>query len=165
MTKKRCLSSLLINWLHKSIGITFTLALFFLGEVFLSGCQKREKTSEHSSDFWEIGVKVINGTGVQRLAWFATWDLVNRGFNVYGTGDTSDKIEHTIVVDLKDPTGKNARVITEELKVMRRFLGLPTKNVISPEVDVKIDSSRFVEVLVILGEDYRRFFPNIVSTN
>lgn len=164
MTKKRRLSSLL-TWLHKSIGITFTLALFFLGEVFSSGCQKREKTREHSLDFCEIGVKVINGTGVQRLAWFAAWDLVNRGFNVYGTGDTSDKIEHTIVVDLKDPTGKNAWAIAEELKVMRRFLGLPTKNVISPEVYVKIDSSRFVEVLVILGEDYRRFFPKIVSTN
>lgn len=162
MTKKRVL---IINWLHKSIGITFTLVLFFFGEVFSGGCQKREETSEHSSDFWEISVRVINGTGVQRLALFAAWNLVNRGFNVYGTGDTSDKIQHTSVVDLKDPTGKNARAIAEGLKVRRRFLGLPIKNVIRPEVDVKIDSNRFVEVLVILGEDYRLFFPKVVPIN
>ncbi|MGQ9678576.1 MAG: LytR C-terminal domain-containing protein [bacterium] len=149
----------------KSIGIIGTLVLLCLGGAFSNGCQKQEKTSECSTGFFDIGIKVINGTGIQRLGWFVAWNLVSRGFNVYGIGDTCVDFKNTTVVDLRDSTGKNARAIADGLKVNKRILFLPINNVTLPVVDVKVDSSRFVEVLVILGEDYQLFFPKVVPIN
>ncbi|MCR4423286.1 MAG: LytR C-terminal domain-containing protein [candidate division WOR-3 bacterium] len=104
---------------------------------------------------------MINGTGINRLAWIVAWDMTSRGFNVYGTGDTCDNFDCTVIVDLRDSSGGKARAIAEGLKVKKRTGRLPIKKVLLPRVEVKIDSSRFVDVLVILGEDYRLFFPTV----
>ncbi|NPV13543.1 LytR C-terminal domain-containing protein [candidate division WOR-3 bacterium] len=108
---------------------------------------------------------MINSTGVHRLAWLVAWDMINRGFNVYGTGDTCDSFEHTVVVDLKDSSAKNARAVAEGLKAEKRIAILPMKREMLPRIEVKIDSTRFVDVLLILGEDYQVFFPAVEPFN
>jgi hypothetical protein len=125
------------------------------------GCEKRERPEQQHADFWGVGVKVINGTGINRLAWIVAWEMTSRGFNVYGTGDTSENFDCTVVVDLRDSSGRNAHAVAQGLKMKKRTGRLPIKKVLLPKVEVKIDSSRFVDVLVILGDDYRIFFPTV----
>lgn len=154
------------NWLRKGIELYIILVLgLSLGIGLSSGCQKKSRREKSNPEFFGVGVKVINSTGVHRLAWIVAWDMINRGFNVYGTGDTCDSFEHTVVVDLKDSSAKNARAVAEGLKAEKRIAILPMKREMLPRIEVKIDSTRFVDVLLILGEDYRVFFPAVEPFN
>lgn len=154
------------NWLRKGIELHIILFLgFSLGIGLSSGCHKESRREKSNPEFFGVGVKVINSTGVHRLAWIVAWDMINRGFNVYGTGDTCDSFEHTTVVDLKDLSAKNARAVAAGLKVKKQIAILPIKKEMLPGIEVKIDSTRFVDVLLILGEDYRVFFPAVEPFN
>ncbi len=107
-------------------------------------------------------VDVVNGTGIHRLARAVEQELLSRGFNVYGTGDAVVHYQRTVVRDLRDPQGKTAQAVARALAVKRRFLCFHWGEQITPEVEVEIDSSRFIDVEIILGDDYQRFFPQVV---
>jgi len=105
---------------------------------------------------------VVNGTGVHRLARAVERELLNRGFNIYGTDDTQTHYHQTVVVDLRDPEGKNARAVALALAVRKRIFALRWGGMIMPAVEVRLDSSRFEDAEIIIGDDYRQFFPQAV---
>ncbi|MGQ9707592.1 MAG: LytR C-terminal domain-containing protein [bacterium] len=105
---------------------------------------------------------MVNGTGIHRLARAVEQHLLNRGFNVYGTDDYPIHCQQTTVVDLRDPAGKNARALALVLAVRKRFLFFRLPSRVMPVVEVRLDSSRFVDAEIILGADYKQFFPGVV---
>lgn len=113
---------------------------------------------------WEFEVgrvrlAVVNGCGVAHLAATVSDLMQKRGYDVYEVGDTRERPEHTTVVDLRDPNGANADSIARSLAVERRIFGLPTGRLELPAVAAVPDTNRWPEVEVVLGRDYRRFFP------
>ncbi len=113
-------------------------------------------------DIESVRIEVINGCGAVRLARSVADDLQLRGFDVYDVGNAEQLYERTVVVDLRDPAGENARKIAAALAVQPRFWFVPIGDKLMPEVVVQLDSSRYLEVGVVLGEDYRFFFPEVV---
>jgi len=146
---------------RQSWGYPLFFCILFTGLIGAIECGKKVEPSREGKAVSEIGIKVINGTGVRRLAWTIAWDMVNKGFNVFGTGDINQSYQKTVVVDLKDKEGNNARTVALALGTERRFLGIFPKEKLIPAIEVKIDSSCYVDVLLILGEDYSCFFPSV----
>ncbi len=109
-----------------------------------------------------VRIEIMNGCRVDRLARSVADELKLRGFDVYDVGDADGYHKRTVVVDLRDPTGGNARKIAAALTVQPRFWFVPRGDKLIPEVTVQLDSSRYLEAGIVLGEDYFRFFPGIV---
>lgn len=107
-------------------------------------------------------MKVINGTDVTRLGRAVERDLLNRGFDSYGVGDTSRHYDRTTVVDLKTPDGRNGQAVAQALAVQRYLWWIPIGRKQVPPVVVSIDSSQFIDVFVIVGDDYQKFFPGVI---
>lgn len=107
-------------------------------------------------------VEVVNGTGIHRLARAVERELLNRNFNVYGAGDAGTHYQHTVIVDLRHPEGKMAKEVAKALATRKKFLFFHWGKPIAPPIDVRVDSNRFVDVEIIIGDDYRRFFPQVV---
>jgi len=110
----------------------------------------------------QVRMEVVNGCAVPRLARAVADELEARGFVVYGVGNADEVCGQTVVVDLLDPSGGRAEDVAEALSVRRCWLfGLPTGGRLLPGTAVRLDSTRFLEVLVVVGRDYRLFFPNL----
>lgn len=107
-------------------------------------------------------VEVVNGTGIHRLARAVAWELLSRGFNVYSTSDAEAHYQRTVVRDLRNADGKMALAVARALAKRKRVLFLNWGEPIIPPVEVKIDSGRFVDVEIILGDDYQQYFPEVV---
>jgi hypothetical protein len=86
-----------------------------------------------------IKVEVLNGTRTKGLARRATLYLRDRGFDVVGSGTNSEPRATTIVYDRSSHPGW-ARLVA-------RALNAPVVNL--------PDSSRYLDVTVILGADWR----------
>ncbi|MEN9980080.1 MAG: LytR C-terminal domain-containing protein [candidate division WOR-3 bacterium] len=104
-------------------------------------------------------LEVLNGAGVHRLGRAVERELLARGFDVYRVGDVDSSYEQTMVVDLRDPQGMNAQAIAAALAVRRKLFWFYQPEVKLPLVRVAVDSGSFYEVRLILGRDYRQFFP------
>jgi len=109
-----------------------------------------------------VTFEVTNGCGVPRIARAVADELSHRGFGVYEVGNDS-AWEHTAVIDLRDPEGARAEAVAAELSVARRFWFLRLRERLSPEWLVGLDSSRHVDLRLVVGSDYRRFFPDVVA--
>jgi hypothetical protein len=48
------------------------------------------------------------------------------------------------------------------LSVQRHWRKLPLGPKAVPETRVQLDSARYLEVRLVIGDDYRRFFANVV---
>jgi hypothetical protein len=86
-----------------------------------------------------IKVQVLNGSGVTGLAARATRYLRDRGFDVVESGNYSEKLDSTLVLD-RGGKGEWARLVA-------RALGVPL-------VETRPDSTRLVDVTVVLGSDW-----------
>jgi LytR cell envelope-related transcriptional attenuator len=87
-----------------------------------------------------VRVQVLNGTTVRGLARRATMVLRDRGFDVVETGTVSGAHDTTVVRDLSghpDWANRIARVLA------------PAR------VETRIDSSRYLDIAVILGSAWR----------
>lgn len=109
-----------------------------------------------------IRLVVVNGCALPRLARAIADELEARGFAVYGTGNSPEVYEHTTVVDLLDPEGGCAAKVARALSVRPRKWFLPVGRKVMPAVTVELDSARLLEVLVVVGGDHKRFFPDVV---
>ena len=108
-----------------------------------------------------LRMAVVNACGQPYLAGAVARELEARGFVVYGVSNAAESRARTTVVDLLDPAGGNARLVAQGLSVEPRFWVFPTGERLTPVVEVRLDSSRYLEVAVLLGADYRSFFPQI----
>ena len=86
-----------------------------------------------------IKVEVLNGTKTKGLARRATLYLRNRGFDVVGAGTETEPRATTVVYDRSSHP--------EWARLVARALNAPVVN--------KPDSSRYLDVTVILGADWR----------
>jgi hypothetical protein len=87
-----------------------------------------------------IRVQVLNGTKTRGLARRATMLLRDRGFDVVEIGTTNENRDTTLVLDLSGHPDWTRRVA--------RALG-------SARVETRIDSSRYLDITVVLGATWR----------
>jgi len=109
-----------------------------------------------------LRMEVVNGCGMPRVGRAVADELQMRGFDVYRVRDEQEHSLKTTVVDLRDYAGGNARTMARALSVQRRWRKLPLGPRATPETRVAVDSSRYLEIRLVLGDDYRRFFPRAV---
>jgi len=109
-----------------------------------------------------LKMEVVNGCGAPRVGRAVADELQMREFNVYAVRDGREHSSRTTVVDLRDPTGRNAQTMARALLVQRHWRKLPLGAKAIPEVRVELDSARYLEVRLVIGDDYRRFFADVV---
>jgi len=109
-----------------------------------------------------LRMEVANGCGVPRVGRAVADELQMRGFDIYAVRDYREHLSKTTVFDLRDPTGGNARKMARALSVQRRWRKLPLGPRAVPETRVELDSSRYLEVRLVVGADYRRFFADVI---
>jgi len=117
---------------------------------------------ETVSDAKSLRMEVVNGCGTPRLGRAVADELQMRGFDVYAVKTDRERSPRTAVVDLRDPTGRNAQTMARALSVQRHWRKLPLGPKATPETRVELDSGRYLEVRLVIGDDYRRFFANVV---
>ena len=87
-----------------------------------------------------IRVEVINTTPARGLARRATMHLRDRGFDVVETGTQSKTLDSTLVLDRSGHP--------EWARLVARALG-------GARVEARLDSSRYLDVTVLLGTSWR----------
>jgi hypothetical protein len=113
-------------------------------------------------DAKSLRMEVVNGCGTPRVGRAVADELQMRGFDVYAVKADRERSPLTTVVDLRDPTGRNAQKMARALSVQRHWRKLPLGPRAVPETRVELDSSRYLEVRLVVGADYRRFFADVV---
>ena len=128
------------------------LALLVWGGARLWTGRARETTSAAPADARapegvRIKVEILNGTKTRGLARRATTYLRDRGFDVVGSGTNPDQFANTIVLDRSGHP--------EWARLVGRAMNAP--------VATRPDSSRYLDVTVILGNDWHApalpFYP------
>ena len=109
-----------------------------------------------------LRMEVVNACGTPRVGRAVADELQMRGFDVYTVRAGQQRAARTTVVDLRDPAGGNAQAVARALSVQRHWRKLPLGPRAVPETRVEIDSARYLEVRLVVGEDYRRFFAHAV---
>ena len=117
---------------------------------------------ELESDAKLLRMEVVNGCGAPRVGRAVADELQMRGFDVYAVRNDRVHSARSTVADLRDPTGRNARTMAYALSVQRHWRKLPLGPKAVPETRVELDSGRYLEVRLVIGDDYRRFFANVV---
>ena len=94
-------------------------------------------------------VEVLNGCGVDNLAYKVSLYLREKGFDVVEIANVKDsKVERTIIIERIDKDMKNAKILGKAIHCNN--------------MTTMIDSTLLLEVTLILGEDYGKFFPEKV---
>ena len=109
-----------------------------------------------------LRMEVINACGTPRVGRAVADELQMRGFDVYAVRASRERSPLTTVVDLRDATGSNSEKMARALSVQRRWRKLPLGPKSVPATKVELDSSSYLEVRLIVGADYRRFFAGVV---
>ena len=109
-----------------------------------------------------LRMEVVNGCGTPRVGRAVADELQMRGFDVYAVKAGRERSPLTTVVDLRDPAGGNAQKVARALSVQRHWRKLPLGPRAVPETRVELDSSRYLEVRLVVGADYHRFFADVV---
>jgi hypothetical protein len=118
--------------------------------------------AEAIPDVKSIRMEVLNGCGTPHVGRAVADELQMRGYDVYAVRDDKKRSALTTVVDLRDPTGGNAQAVARALSVQPHWRKLPLGPKAVPETRVQLDSSRYLEVRLVVGADYRRFFADVV---
>jgi hypothetical protein len=94
-------------------------------------------------------VEVLNGCGVDNLAYRVSLYLREKGFDVVEISNVAGpKMERTIIIERVDGGMKNAKRLGEAINCSN--------------MSTMIDSTLFLEATLILGEDYQKFFSKEV---
>jgi hypothetical protein len=109
-----------------------------------------------------LRMEVANGCGTPRVGRAVADELQMRQFDVYTVRDYREHLSKTTVVDLHDPSGRSAEAVARALSYQPHWRRLPLGPRAVPETRVELDSTRYEQVRLIVGEDYRRFFPRVV---
>ncbi len=111
-----------------------------------------------------VQIQVVNGSGEERLGRAVAEDLEVRGFSVYGAANAESLYSRTTVVDVLDRRCGRARELALMLSVKPRFWRIPLGPRRAMAVAASVDTARSVDyqLKVVLGRDYRRFFPKVL---
>jgi hypothetical protein len=119
------------------VGIAWSLWRVFSGGS--TALDKYAPADARAPEGTRIKVEVLNGTRTQGLARRATQYLRSRGFDVVGSGTNIEPRANTVVYN-RSSHPEWARLVARALNATA--LNLP-------------DSSRYLDVTVILGADWR----------
>lgn len=113
-------------------------------------------------DTKSVRMEVMNCCGAPRVGRAVADELQARGYDVYSVLGSSETRARTAVVDLRDPSGRTAAKVARALSFRRHWGRFPYGHWITPAHAVAIDSARYLEIRLVVGSDYRRFFPNVI---
>ena len=121
------------------------LTAFLISIIFMYTREDPEELRKRNSN---IRVEVLNGCGENRLAMKVANILRRMGFNVVKIGNaTSRDFLNTVVIE-------RSREATENARHFAKVIGC--KN-----VGKDIDKALHLEVSLILGQDYTKYFPDV----
>ncbi len=125
--------------------LVITLAAFLVSIIFMHTREDPEAIRKKNSS---IRVEVLNGCGENRLAIKVANVLRRQGFNVVKIGNaTNSDFEKTVVIERSMDDYSNAKYFAKRIKC--KYIGKD------------IDPVLHLEVSLILGRDYSRYFADI----
>ncbi|MEO0098517.1 MAG: LytR C-terminal domain-containing protein, partial [candidate division WOR-3 bacterium] len=123
----------------------------------------KKKEKKVSRSYSEIKVEIINCSGRYEIGKEILEDLRQRGFNVYDVVFDQDTLSESWVVERSDEQGENALILAKEI-ARRKKVGIFRKEIlIMPKIKKEINRNLFIDVSLILGKDYKIFFPKVFS--
>jgi hypothetical protein len=108
----------------------------------------------------DLRIKVLNASGILGAGRDVSEYLSRAGFDLYGDSNNYEIVPRTRIIDRLDRQLKYAREISNAVLVPARKLGpflvQPRQ---TPEIGCAIDSLLYLDCTVVLGTNYRTFFP------
>ena len=93
-------------------------------------------------------VEGLNGCGVDRLAIKVTNILRKKGFNVVQVGNTKNQdFEETVVMERSDENMVNANYFAKQIGCRN--------------IDKDVDPALYIEITLIIGQDYKKIFADV----
>ncbi len=130
------------------IGFLIMIILLLLFGASVLYMRAREDPEEVFRRNSNMRVEVLNGCGVNRLAIRVSELLRKKGFNVVNIGDIEDKVfSETVVIERARSDNANANYFAKRIKC---------KN-----IGCDVDSALYIDVTLIIGEDYQKLFPDV----
>ncbi len=129
------------------IGLIILVILIFLFGASVIYMRTREDPEEVFKRNSNLRVEVLNGCGVNRLAIKVSDILREKGFNVVKIGDAEKKFPETVVVERANEDMKNGKYFAKRIGC---------KN-----IGKDVDPALYIDVTVIIGEDYKKLFPDV----
>jgi len=128
-------------------GIILVLILFIGFFIYSSyrGPIKSYVERKKQEKYANVRVEVLNAAGVRGLSRRVTFKLRKMGFDVVYYGNTKEILEKTVVVERISPGMKNAKLLAKEIGCHI--------------VTFEPDPNKLLEVSLILGKDYKNYFP------
>ncbi len=94
-------------------------------------------------------IEVLNGCGVDNLAYKVALHLREEGFDVVEIGNVGEtEVERTIIIERVDKRMRNAKLLGKVIHCSN--------------MQMMIDSTLFLEASLLLGKDYEQYFPKRV---
>ena len=125
--------------------LVIILAAFLISIIFMYTREDPEEIRKKNST---LRVEVLNGCGENRLALKVANVLRRRGFNVVKIGNaTQSDFEKTVVIERSSDDYSNAKYFARRIKC--KYIGKD------------IDPALHLEVSLILGLDYSRYFTDL----
>jgi hypothetical protein len=139
------------------------LVLGFIGYAVLTSWHNwivTESRPKPTLNWGDVRIKVLNASGVLSAGRDISEFLSRDGFDVYRDSNNYEIRPRTRMVDRRDTLMKYARELRNAVLVPARKLGPFTISArVQPEIGCEIDSLLYVECTVVLGSNYRTFFP------
>jgi hypothetical protein len=142
--------------------VAWTAAVAVFAAAALSVARRLLRWDEQPPAPPELAVEVVNAAGVDRAGRGVLLWMQSHGFDVRRIAGVDSVRESTVVRDLRDRALSNARRVAAALARRRRVWFVPVEGWQRPPVCSRVDSSRHADVQLVLGRDYRRFFPEAV---
>lgn len=125
--------------------LVIILAAFLVSIIFMYTREDPEEIRQKNST---LRVEVLNGCGENRLALKVANVLRRQGFNVVKIGNaTQSDFEKTVVIERSSDDYSNAKYFAKRIKC--KYIGKD------------IDPALHLEVSLILGLDYSRYFTGL----
>ena len=125
--------------------LIFILTAFLVSVIFMYTREDPEEVRRRNSN---IRVEVLNGCGENRLAIKAANVLRRMGFNVLKIGNaTTQDFLYTVVIERSNDDLENAEYFA--------------KRIGCSNIGKDIDAALHLDVSIILGGDYEKFFPDV----
>ncbi len=123
------------------------LVLMFLFGTSLLYMRSREDPEEIYKRNSNMRIEVLNGCNVNRLAIKVGDILREKGFNVVRIGNAENVYKETVIIERADTNMTNGKYFAQRIGC---------KN-----IGKDVDPALYLDVTVIVGEDYLKIFPDV----